>query len=197
MKPTARLLPFLMLLLGGVNASAQGFYYNVYLDGSYIGAVDEGYPYDGVSCDSITVWNELNGNYLSAGSVYPNVATLTNTVFAASGASFPWTIGFDIVVPNPLGGCSSSSSNFTTLLRLTTTYYGPSPTVTEHTGYVDCAYTNLACTSGTPTCTGGTPGIGFTMGGCPAYLKAEYLVVFGECTFSIASDAGTQGGACT
>jgi hypothetical protein len=177
MKPAARVLPFLVLLFWSANASAQGFHYNVYVDGTYVGALDEGYPYDGVSCDSITIWNELNGAYLSGGAVYPSAAALTNFLSFYPPGDYSWTLGFDIVVPDPLGGCSSSSSSFTLPIGV-----GVSATnyvFDEQVGNT-CFYQPQDCGDVVPTC-GAAQGFISATSSTPCYLY--YLQQFGSIIF--------------
>lgn len=88
--------------------------------------------------------------------------------------------------------CYSNESDNTYMIGIHQTYYGPPPQVVYHTGFVECDYTNLACSSGTPKCTSGAGG-SFTMGGCPAYLRVDWLVVNGSCIFSLPHEVGGPG----
>lgn len=85
---------------------------------------------------------------------------------------------------NPNGGTEVGIS-------IKTTYWGPPATKTS-TG---CVYTTIACSTGTPTCKGATPGILFSSGTCPSYVKAENLVINGTCYFS-SGTAATGPGPC-
>jgi hypothetical protein len=147
-----------------------------------------------------TVHDVLNGVSGSASANYPNTAQLEQQVAAEEGNTYSWTRYLTIFGIGKLGYCQAMSlQTFYWPISLHTTYWGPPPVVTEYPGYVNCAYTKLACTSGTPTCTKPVPAadVSFTMGGCPNYIWAMYLEWNNTCEFAVVGDAGNSGGACS
>lgn len=190
MRYLIRLLPIGILLLSGVNASAQGFYYNYTFDGSWLGTSvtdDPGAP-NGSCGGTGTTWSALNGDYLSGGAVYPNSVTLTDGLYPTDSVDNTWNFGFDTVVLDPYGNCYDVQGSFAEVLALHVTYWGPPVRLVEGPYTFNCEYGSLACTSGTPTC-GETPTYGFYTS-CPSIIIARYLVVGGAtCIVGAAFDA--------
>jgi hypothetical protein len=75
-----------------------------------------------------------------------------------------------------------------TSFRIATTYWGPPP-IRDQNG--DCHWANLACSSGTPSCTF-VRGVQF-FPGCPQYARSDTLVVGGSCNPDIAVESGAAG----
>jgi hypothetical protein len=185
MTRSIRLLPIVLALLISCAASAfgQGFYYNYYLDGSYIGTDDTAYAGSGYCTTQVNISDSLNGNYVSGGATYPNLTTIYNYLAATDGVPYNWTIGISIEYPDPFSGnCDTDYLSFSQIIKMTTTYYGP--TVTQTNWYVGgipvgytCAYPGSYCTSGTPTCR--DEAVSFNVGfACPNIARIRYGVTY-------------------
>ncbi len=194
MRHLIRLLPIGILVLMGVNASAQGFYYNYTFDGSWLGTSvtdDPGAP-NGSCGGTGTTWSDLNGDYLSGGAVYPNSVTLTDGLYPAESVDYTWTFGFDTVVLDPYGNCYDVQGSYSEVLGLHVTYWGPPVRLVQGQYTFNCQYGSLACTSGTPTCADNTIAYGFYTA-CPTMIIARYLVAGGTtCIVGAAYDASQE-----
>jgi hypothetical protein len=162
----------------------QGYYYNYYLDGTYIGSELDGYPGSG-PCGGVNLWNSLNGDYVSGSAP----AELLSGTYGTDGVDYNWDFGLSIEYTDPYSGyCDTTTLSFGELLGLHTSYYG----LPMYTGGA-CQYAALACTSGYPTCNSITFSIGFYFAPpCPNIVKTSYLVFNGTCIVGNSFDASTQ-----
>jgi hypothetical protein len=94
--------------------------------------------------------------------------------------------------------CDACSSGDVTVLatgnifvRIALTSWGPPPTQVAGV----CHWTNLACATGTPACTGQI-GIQFSSGGCPNYSLIEHLVINGVCIIPAVGETAAGPGPC-
>jgi hypothetical protein len=88
------------------------------------------------------------------------------------------------------GGEVNVSSISNVLIRIALTSWGPPPRVSNDV----CSWSNLACQTGSPTCTGGF-GVIFVPG-CPNYVLQETLVVGGVCIPPSVISAASGPGPC-
>ncbi|HTF67110.1 MAG TPA: hypothetical protein VK638_30940 [Edaphobacter sp.] len=102
------------------------------------------------------------------------VAEGTTTIGWTDYSEYPTLDIFnDCVYPGMQAGFISGGGGVG--VRIASTYW--SNPITLPTG--ECHYANLACATGAPTCTASV-GLSFTTG-CPAYIRADTLVINGSC----------------
>ena len=173
--PRQNILIGAIMSMGCTIISAQGFYSNSFIDGSYVNTTTiayGGYSY----CGGMNTWSSLNGNYTSGWAP----VDLTNSAWAVPGTDYIWSIGFSFSYPDPISGsCSSFSFTYTIPLHVglaVTGYTSPSPANTQSPV---CTYSTLFCVPGTSAvCTGGL-GIPLylNLGYCPRGITSAYLTL--------------------
>jgi hypothetical protein len=175
----------LWLLLIASSAFGQGYYTDEWLDTSDDVWVDlELYPGTqyGSCAPSLSVTSYFGGTAISGTAP----ANLEQFIANAADGSYQWTMYFNEVAPNPLGGCTNLAWVFDIGIALSTTWYGPPLVQTTYPFGYSCSYGSYACTQGTPTCTQ-TNSYAFVLGEgdiCPTVPAiAKYLVVNGTCEF--------------
>lgn len=86
-------------------AHGQGFYTTYQLDGANVIQTDAiGYSGGGI-CGGFSMWNNLNGNYVSGWAP----ADLTSSTWGTDGVDYPWSFGYAFSVRNPYGQCTGVS----------------------------------------------------------------------------------------
>lgn len=198
---TRLLLIGFLLYVGNSRNARAATYYDVVWDGVELGTDDfaDAFAPNNYCRSSIEIDDTLNGLPGTATAYYPGTAEVSLHTAMAESDVATWSRDIIHYGQQRGGNCGPfSEAVFDWPISIKVTYWGPPPTVTVNSDSSwSCTYKNRACTSGTPTCTKMMPALSFTMGGCPGYVKAEYVVVNGQCDFAIATDAGNAGGPCS
>jgi hypothetical protein len=186
-----------LLMVTGLSASAQSAYYNLYIDGVYVGTQTVGSAGSG-SCGWVNIWSNLNGNYQYGTSTYPWDYEIDEFASYGDTANYPWDWGYSgAACCDPYSGnCTGWSVSYNGgRIKVTHTFFSGGYAVP-----LGCYYPSTACTGGTSA----TCGSGWTLAldpGCPYYAEARFIVYdYGgsaqRCTLGT-SWAATGGGACT
>lgn len=131
-------------------ANAQG-YTDVTWDGTDINtdAWDDA-PEPGVCPGYISIESTINGYSGFAQANYPNTANVRVSTPASVAVTYEWARTISHYGEQRGGNCGIiAQPTIIWPVSIRTTFWGPPPIVTEGTGYVNCQYTNLACSSGT------------------------------------------------
>jgi hypothetical protein len=164
-------------------AKAQGDYYVITTDGSYIYTDVYGSSGAPNTCPTYTtIETDINGYVGSGSASYPATAHASASTPATDGVNYSWTRDITHYGEQRGGSCGA----FLELLRSWTlsvrsTYYtGPSVD-----SFGACQWASLACRSGTPSCTSG-----FTIypqPTCSNYVWIRFLYLgtptFSECSW--------------
>jgi hypothetical protein len=182
---THRLVLIALLLgIGCVAASAQGFYATYQIDGgsynNFIQTDASGFPGSG-SCGGMNMWNSLNGNYVSGWAP----ADLESGTYGSDGVEYVWTYGFSLQYPTPYGGCASSSYQYTQSLGYAITYTESLFQISDADG--NCPQDNACTNTNAPRCPAANIKEGFQLTDCHLFHETIVPIVGGSCTIGIST----------